>query len=79
MKQIGIVNKFDSNLTIENVTVQDGGLYVCKTFNVTKLEANVTVTVYGKFCSWSFVTPESTLWSLEDHETVSTLLIRSWH
>lgn len=51
MKQIGIVNKFDSNLTIENVTVQDGGLYVCKTFNVTKLEANVTVTVYGKFCS----------------------------
>ncbi|XP_010133733.1 PREDICTED: vascular endothelial growth factor receptor kdr-like, partial [Buceros rhinoceros silvestris] len=48
MKQIGIVNKFDSNLTIENVTVQDGGLYVCKTFNVTKLEANVTVTVYDK-------------------------------
>ena len=47
--QSDIVYKVGSSLTIENVTMQDGGLYVCKTFNVTRLEANVTVTVYGKF------------------------------
>ncbi|XP_029852343.1 vascular endothelial growth factor receptor kdr-like isoform X3 [Aquila chrysaetos chrysaetos] len=46
--QTGMVNKVGSSLTIENVTMQDGGLYVCKTFNVTRLEANVTVTVYDK-------------------------------
>ncbi|KAM7095015.1 vascular endothelial growth factor receptor kdr-like [Ciconia maguari] len=46
--QSGLVNKVVSSLTIENVTMQDGGLYVCKTFNVTRLEANVTVTVYDK-------------------------------
>nr|XP_009476329.1 PREDICTED: vascular endothelial growth factor receptor kdr-like [Pelecanus crispus] len=46
--QSGTVYKVVSNLTIENVTMQDGGLYVCKTFNVTRLEANVTVTVYDK-------------------------------
>ncbi|PKU31851.1 vascular endothelial growth factor receptor kdr-like [Limosa lapponica baueri] len=44
--QSGTVYKVDSSLTIENVTMQDGGLYICKTFNVTRLEANVTVTVY---------------------------------
>lgn len=49
--QSGMVYKVGSSLTIANVTMQDGGLYVCKTFNVTRLEANVTVTVYGKFCS----------------------------
>ncbi|XP_010192241.1 PREDICTED: vascular endothelial growth factor receptor kdr-like, partial [Mesitornis unicolor] len=48
MKQSDSVNKVGSSLTIENVTMQDGGLYVCKTFNVTRLEANVTVTVYDK-------------------------------
>ncbi|XP_009564578.2 vascular endothelial growth factor receptor kdr-like isoform X2 [Cuculus canorus] len=46
--QSGTVYKVRSSLTIENVTMQDGGLYVCKTFNVTRLEANVTVTVYDK-------------------------------
>ncbi|KAM6413509.1 vascular endothelial growth factor receptor kdr-like isoform 2-T2 [Rhynochetos jubatus] len=46
--QSGSVYKVVSSLTIENVTTQDGGLYVCKTFNVTKQEANVTVTVYDK-------------------------------
>ncbi|XP_059680601.1 vascular endothelial growth factor receptor kdr-like [Gavia stellata] len=46
--QSGMVYKVGSSLTIENVTMQDGGLYVCKTFNVTRLEANVTVTVYDK-------------------------------
>ncbi|KAM6197899.1 vascular endothelial growth factor receptor kdr-like [Sarcoramphus papa] len=46
--QSDIVYKVGSSLTIENVTMQDGGLYVCKTFNVTRLEANVTVTVYDK-------------------------------
>lgn len=45
------VYKFGSSLTIENVTMEDGGLYICRTFNLTSLEANVTVTVYGKFCS----------------------------
>ncbi|XP_051486419.1 vascular endothelial growth factor receptor kdr-like isoform X2 [Apus apus] len=48
MKRSGMVNKVQSNLTIENVTMQDGGIYICKTFNVTRLEANVTVTVYDK-------------------------------
>lgn len=51
MDQSEPVYKVGSSLTIENVTMEDGGLYICKTFNVTKLEANVTVTVYGKFCS----------------------------
>ncbi|XP_009271701.1 PREDICTED: vascular endothelial growth factor receptor kdr-like isoform X2 [Aptenodytes forsteri] len=46
--QSGTVYKVGSSLRIENVTMQDGGLYVCKTFNVTRLEANVTVTVYDK-------------------------------
>ncbi|XP_068264512.1 vascular endothelial growth factor receptor kdr-like isoform X2 [Nyctibius grandis] len=46
--QSGTVYKVGSSLTIENVTTQDGGVYVCKTFNVTRLEANVTVTVYDK-------------------------------
>ncbi|XP_074456304.1 vascular endothelial growth factor receptor kdr-like isoform X1 [Larus michahellis] len=46
--QSGMVYKVGSSLTIANVTMQDGGLYVCKTFNVTRLEANVTVTVYDK-------------------------------
>ncbi|XP_068008059.1 vascular endothelial growth factor receptor kdr-like isoform X2 [Melanerpes formicivorus] len=46
--QSGMVYKVGSTLTIENVTMQDGGLYTCKTFNVTRLEANVTVTVYDK-------------------------------
>ncbi|KAM9538297.1 vascular endothelial growth factor receptor kdr-like isoform 1-T1 [Guaruba guarouba] len=46
--QSGMVYKVGSSLTIENITMQDGGLYVCKTFNVTRLEANVTVTVYDK-------------------------------
>lgn len=49
--QSGTVYKVGSILTIANVTMQDGGMYTCKTFNVTRLEANVTVTVYGKFCS----------------------------
>ncbi|XP_037264446.1 vascular endothelial growth factor receptor kdr-like isoform X1 [Falco rusticolus] len=48
MDQTDIVYKVGSSLTIENVTMQDGGLYVCKTFNITRLEANVTVTVYDK-------------------------------
>lgn len=42
------VYKFGSSLTIENVTMEDGGLYICRTFNLTSLEANVTVTVYDK-------------------------------
>ncbi|KAM6251984.1 vascular endothelial growth factor receptor kdr-like isoform 2-T2 [Spheniscus humboldti] len=46
--QSGTVYKVGSSLMIENVTMQDGGLYVCKIFNVTRLEANVTVTVYDK-------------------------------
>ncbi|XP_076203576.1 vascular endothelial growth factor receptor kdr-like isoform X1 [Aptenodytes patagonicus] len=46
--QSGTVYKVGSSLRIENVTMQDGGLYVCKTFNITRLEANVTVTVYDK-------------------------------
>ncbi|KAM8800200.1 vascular endothelial growth factor receptor kdr-like isoform 2-T2 [Eudromia elegans] len=44
----GMVYKLGSSLTIENVTMEDGGSYVCKTVNVTRLEANVTVTVYDK-------------------------------
>ncbi|XP_061862722.1 vascular endothelial growth factor receptor kdr-like isoform X1 [Colius striatus] len=48
MDRGGTVYKVGSSLTIQNVTMQDGGLYVCKTFNVTRLEANVTVTVYDK-------------------------------
>uniref|UniRef100_A0A803WDZ5 receptor protein-tyrosine kinase n=1 Tax=Ficedula albicollis TaxID=59894 RepID=A0A803WDZ5_FICAL len=47
-----VVYKVGSSLVIENVTVEDGGLYICRTFNetetVTRLEANVTVTVYEK-------------------------------
>ncbi|XP_047926501.2 vascular endothelial growth factor receptor kdr-like isoform X1 [Anser cygnoides] len=46
--QSGTVYKVGSILTIANVTMQDGGMYTCKTFNVTRLEANVTVTVYDK-------------------------------
>uniref|UniRef100_A0A8C3GJ15 receptor protein-tyrosine kinase n=1 Tax=Cairina moschata TaxID=8855 RepID=A0A8C3GJ15_CAIMO len=42
------VYKVGSVLTIQNVTMQDGGMYTCKTFDATKLEANVTVTVYDK-------------------------------
>ncbi|XP_005512889.2 vascular endothelial growth factor receptor kdr-like isoform X2 [Columba livia] len=46
--QSGTVYEVRSSLTIENVSTQDAGLYVCKTFNVTRLEANVTITVYDK-------------------------------
>ncbi|XP_071613804.1 vascular endothelial growth factor receptor kdr-like isoform X2 [Heliangelus exortis] len=48
MDHSGSVYKAHSSLTVENVTMQDGGVYVCKTVNVTRLEANVTVTVYDK-------------------------------
>ncbi|XP_021262304.1 vascular endothelial growth factor receptor kdr-like isoform X1 [Numida meleagris] len=48
MDQSEPVYKVGSSLTIENVTMEDGGLYICKTFNATRLEANVTVTVYDK-------------------------------
>ncbi|XP_074691486.1 vascular endothelial growth factor receptor kdr-like [Strix aluco] len=48
MDQSDTVYKVGSSFRIENVTMQDGGLYVCKTLNVTRLEANVTVTVYDK-------------------------------
>ncbi|XP_039427778.1 vascular endothelial growth factor receptor kdr-like isoform X2 [Corvus cornix cornix] len=48
MDQSDVVYKVSSNLTIENVTMEDGGLYICRTFNATRLEANVTVTVYEK-------------------------------
>lgn len=39
-----------SNVTIQNVTTEHQGLYVCRVANTTgmKLEANVTVTVYSK-------------------------------
>ncbi|PKK26898.1 vascular endothelial growth factor receptor kdr-like [Columba livia] len=46
--QSGTVYEVRSSLTIENVSTQDAGLYVCKTFNVTRLEANVTITVFDK-------------------------------
>lgn len=49
------VYKAFSNLTIQNVTMEDSGLYICRAVNVTGLEtngmilkANVTVTVYNK-------------------------------
>uniref|UniRef100_A0A8B9R0X2 receptor protein-tyrosine kinase n=1 Tax=Anas platyrhynchos TaxID=8839 RepID=A0A8B9R0X2_ANAPL len=42
------VYKVGSVLMIQNVTMQDGGMYTCKTFDVPRLEANVTVTVYDK-------------------------------
>uniref|UniRef100_A0A493TQ21 receptor protein-tyrosine kinase n=1 Tax=Anas platyrhynchos platyrhynchos TaxID=8840 RepID=A0A493TQ21_ANAPP len=42
------VYKVGSILMIQNVTMQDGGMYTCKTFDVPRLEANVTVTVYDK-------------------------------
>ncbi|XP_027518083.1 vascular endothelial growth factor receptor kdr-like isoform X3 [Corapipo altera] len=48
MDQSDVVYKVGSSLTIENVTMEDGGLYICRTFNATRLEANVTVTVYDK-------------------------------
>ncbi|XP_031979494.1 vascular endothelial growth factor receptor kdr-like isoform X2 [Corvus moneduloides] len=48
MDQSDVVYKVGSSLTIENVTMEDGGLYICRTFNATRLEANVTVTVYEK-------------------------------
>ncbi|XP_033370066.1 vascular endothelial growth factor receptor kdr-like [Parus major] len=48
MDQSDVVYKVGSSLVIENVTVEDGGLYICRTFNATRLEANVTVTVYEK-------------------------------
>ncbi|XP_071425167.1 vascular endothelial growth factor receptor kdr-like isoform X2 [Pithys albifrons albifrons] len=47
MDQSDVVYKVGSSLTIENVTMEDGGLYICRT-NATRLEANVTVTVYDK-------------------------------
>lgn len=54
MDRSDVVYKVGSSLIIENVTMEDGGLYICRTFNetepVTRLEANVTVTVYGE-CS----------------------------
>ncbi|XP_009072827.1 PREDICTED: vascular endothelial growth factor receptor kdr-like [Acanthisitta chloris] len=48
MDQSSVVYKAGSSLKIENVTMEDGGLYICRTFNATGLEANVTVTVYDK-------------------------------
>ncbi|KAF4800181.1 vascular endothelial growth factor receptor kdr-like protein [Turdus rufiventris] len=52
MDRSDVVYKAGSSLIIENVTMEDGGLYICRTFNetepVTRLEANVTVTVYEK-------------------------------
>ncbi|XP_027749614.1 vascular endothelial growth factor receptor kdr-like isoform X1 [Empidonax traillii] len=48
MDRSDVVYKAGSSLTIENVTMEDGGLYICRTFNATRLEANVTVTVYDK-------------------------------
>ncbi|OWK57202.1 Vascular endothelial growth factor receptor kdr-like [Lonchura striata] len=48
MDQSDVVYKVGSSLIIENVTMEDGGLYICRTFNATRLEANVTVTVYEK-------------------------------
>uniref|UniRef100_A0A8C0VDU4 receptor protein-tyrosine kinase n=1 Tax=Cyanistes caeruleus TaxID=156563 RepID=A0A8C0VDU4_CYACU len=48
MDQSDVVYKVGSSLVIENVTMEDGGLYICRTFNATRLEANVTVTVYEK-------------------------------
>ncbi|RMB98255.1 hypothetical protein DUI87_25158 [Hirundo rustica rustica] len=48
MDQSDVVYKVGSSLIIENVTKEDGGLYICRTFNATRLEANVTVTVYEK-------------------------------
>ncbi|XP_059715549.1 vascular endothelial growth factor receptor kdr-like isoform X2 [Haemorhous mexicanus] len=48
MDQSDVVYKAGSSLVIENVTMEDGGLYICRTFNATRLEANVTVTVYEK-------------------------------
>ncbi|RLV98495.1 hypothetical protein DV515_00010753 [Chloebia gouldiae] len=48
MDQSDVVYKAGSSLIIENVTMEDGGLYICRTFNATRLEANVTVTVYEK-------------------------------
>ncbi|XP_074818521.1 vascular endothelial growth factor receptor kdr-like isoform X1 [Natator depressus] len=60
-KPIPILNKSQSvykgfsNLTIQNITMEDSGLYVCRVVNVTGLEtnvmglkANVTITVYNK-------------------------------
>ncbi|EOA99042.1 Vascular endothelial growth factor receptor 1 [Anas platyrhynchos] len=46
------VYKVGSILMIQNVTMQDGGMYTCKTFDVPRLEANVTVTVYGRQLLW---------------------------
>uniref|UniRef100_A0A8C8RDQ3 receptor protein-tyrosine kinase n=1 Tax=Pelusios castaneus TaxID=367368 RepID=A0A8C8RDQ3_9SAUR len=42
------VYKSFSNLTIQNVTMEDSGLYICRVFNETGLETNVTITVYNK-------------------------------
>lgn len=66
MDQSDVVYKAGSSLIIENVTMEDGGLYICRTFNATRLEANVTVTVYGECCSQTRMDQEPAVLSLQD-------------
>lgn len=75
MDQSDVVYKVGSSLTIENVTMEDGGLYICRTFNATRLEANVTVTVYGECCSHTRMEQGPGVFSLKDNARLLNLLV----